>query len=91
MHCQICGKEFNHLEINNFRWDGTDGWDRYYLDRDYDDDEIVELELSRLWTGYELSEEEQFESIKCPYCFEYPFKYKEIHVHNVLRVVMFPK
>ncbi len=47
------------------------------------------FETTQNWTGYELTEEEMIDGIRCPICGEFPFKHKEVQVYDVVRVVCF--
>lgn len=89
MKCEKCGTEINKLSTTMFDYEGAD----YNLDTDIVGEDIetgaVWFETDCNWTGYELSEEEMMEDIKCPNCGEFPFNHKEVQVYDVVRVVCF--
>ena len=85
--CKCCGRELNYVNVDLFDIQGLDSFERLPL---YEcDDNAVYIEPGQIWTGYELSEEEQIDTIKCPYCNKFPFNEKDIQVEDVVRVVMF--
>ena len=95
MRCEKCGLETNRLCISMFNRDGSDS---DYLplieavDAPADEEggcDVVIIETTRNWTGYELSAEEMMEDIRCPRCGEFPFKHKEVQVYEVVRIVCF--
>lgn len=86
MKCEKCGKGIDHLKINVFDRDGSD-YD--ILVPIYEDEESVLFETTPNWVGYELSEEEMMDDIRCTHCNQFPFKHKEVQVYNVVRVVCF--
>ena len=85
--CKCCGREINYVDVDLFDIQGSDSFERLPL---YEcDDNAVYIEPGQIWTGYELSEEEQIDTIECPYCNKFPFNEKDIQVEDVVRVVMF--
>lgn len=85
--CKCCGREINYVNVDLFDIQGSDSFERLPL---YEcDDNAVYIEPGQIWTGYELSEEEQIDTIECPYCNKFPFNEKDIQVEDVVRVVMF--
>lgn len=88
MKCENCGKEINVLCVNEFYRDGSDGFSKIPIK---EIESAVFFDIDRNWTGYELSEEEQVETIECPNCGEYPFMSHEIHIDEIVRVIMFKK
>lgn len=88
MRCAKCGKEIHEVLLNVFNFDGSD---------DFVEEDIGEIECCdavyistyRNWTGYELSEEEQRETILCPHCEQFPFKSDEIGVYDKVEIVCF--
>ena len=85
--CKCCGRELNYVNVDLFDIQGSDSFKRLPL---YEcDDNAVYIEPGQIWTGYELSEEEQIDTIECPYCNKFPFNEKDIQVEDVVRVVMF--
>ena len=51
--------------------------------------DAVVIDTNSAWAGYELSDEERLETIKCPYCNQFPFENKEIQEYEIIRLVMF--
>ena len=49
----------------------------------------ITIGRGQIWTGNELSEEEQVDTIRCPYCDKFPFNERDIQVEDIVRVVMF--
>ncbi len=90
MKCEKCGKEMGGIgiSINCFNHDGTDS---LYIHSFDELTNVIVVDTDKSWTGYELTEEEQLETIKCPHCDQFPFKVKEIQVHEIVRIVMFKK
>lgn len=85
--CKCCGREINYVNVDLFDIQGSDSFERLPL---YEcDDNAIYIEPGQIWTGHELSEEEQIDTIKCPYCNKFPFNEKDIQVEDVVRVVMF--
>lgn len=94
MKCEKCGKETAHLLISVFNRDGSDSDKFAFVElvdcpADEDGDNVAILETDQNWTGYELSEEEMMEDIRCPHCGKFPFKHKEVQVYEVVRIVCF--
>lgn len=87
MKCEKCGKEIDHLLVNIFNHDGSDRECSEPLQECEED--AVYFDTSMNWTGAELSEDEQVDTIRCPECGEFPFKSKEIQTYEFIRVVMF--
>ena len=99
MICEKCGHETDRLRIGVFNRDGSDS-DIFPLIEEVDaltDEEsneaggcdVVIIETTQNWTGYEMSEEEMMEDIRCPHCGQFPFKHKEVQVYDVVRIVCF--
>ena len=90
MKCKKCGEEIKEIRTNIFNRDGSDSY--YDFSIKQVPHNAVYFETDTSWTGYELSDEERKESIKCPYCKKYPFDDKvEIQTYEILRVVCFKK
>lgn len=87
IRCENCGETLNALAVDVFYHDGSDSW--HLLPFNEYEHNAVELELTPAWTGYELDEEEQMETICCPLCRKFPFKQREIQTYTVIKVVMF--
>lgn len=85
--CEKCGKEIDHIVTNCFNYDGSDS-DGKFMIEEHDDNAVV-FNIGTNWTGYELTEEEQMESIRCPFCGAFPFKHKEVQTYSFVEVVMF--
>lgn len=86
MNCNKCGKVMDFVLVNFFDREGDDS----YTPCEFTECNggAVELDVDNNWTGYELTEEEQMETILCPHCRKFPFE-KEIQVYDIVRVVMF--
>lgn len=90
MRCEKCGKQLKYIELNRFSsHNGSDFYSKHTY-KEVPQDAVV-IDTDSNWTGYELSEEEQLETIRCPYCQEYPFQETEIQVQEIVRIVMFKK
>lgn len=87
MKCEKCGKEIDYLDVNRFNHDGSDSNYKYPIIECSDNAAYVDIDTQ--WTGWELSEEEQMETLVCPECGEFPFKHEEVQVHEIIRAVMF--
>lgn len=88
--CKKCGKEINEVIINNFDYDGTDFFTKVPFKQVLHNAIYFDTDIN--WTGYELTDEERKEGIKCPYCKKYPFDDKEeIQTYEYVRVVCFKK
>lgn len=88
--CEKCGKELNYLQVNRFNHDGSDDWQTESFET-HENGIYIDLHYPETWTGYEFDadSEDARESIRCPYCHQFPFKEKELQEYNILRVVMF--
>ena len=87
MRCVRCGKEIAALEIDMFNWDGSDEWVEVAIDDS--DREAVVVNVSKAWTGDELSDDEKRDTIRCPNCKRWPFKSDEIQTFEYVEIVMF--
>ena len=87
MKCEKCGKDINQVRINVFRYDGLDV-DILENINECEEDTVV-FETTQNWTGYELTEEEMIDGIRCPICGEQQVKQKEVQGYDVVRVVCF--
>ena len=85
--CKNCNKELRYIKIDEFDHEGADTFNIRYFDEE-DEDAIV-IETTQAWTGYELDEEEQSDTIRCPFCEKFPFYKNEVQVYNVVRLVCF--
>ena len=88
MKCEKCGKELNYMKMLKFNYDGSDNWVNVDI-QEFKDEEAVFMDIDHNWTGYELTEEEQMETIICPYCEHFPFEHKEVQVYEIVRAVCF--
>lgn len=87
MKCEKCGAFLERLELDLFNYEGNDDWCAIPVEAADEDAAVVETDAS--WTGYELSEEERLECIRCPKCKQFPFDSKEIQTYEIVRLVMF--
>lgn len=87
MKCEKCGAEINSVLVDLFNRDGGDG--NVILPLTECEESAAYVDTTQNWTGYELSEEEQRETILCPKCKQFPFKNPEIQVHEYVRIVCF--
>ena len=85
--CEQCGKEITSVEISVFNHDGSDSI--YSVPIDEAEEQAVFFDTSQNWTGYYLDEEEQIDRICCPKCGKFPFNHREVHVYDIVQVVMF--
>ena len=84
--CKCCGAEIKSVMVDLFDHNGNDN--DYELPLAECAENAVYFETGAMWTGYELSETEQRETITCPKCHKYPFE-DEIQIDEIVRVVMF--
>jgi len=87
MYCEKCGMPIKTVAVNLFNDNGSDGYYMHSIEECEQD--AVYFKKNKSWTGYEMTEEEMVETIKCPKCKEFPFKNKEIQVYEIVRVVCF--
>lgn len=85
--CERCNKKISSLLVNIFNYDGSDS-DKEIPIHEYEINAVT-IDVDSNWCGYELTEEEQRERILCPHCKQFPFKNKEIQVHEIVRIVCF--
>lgn len=87
MKCKNCNKEIDSVIISKFTRYGDD----YDVRVNFEECDINAkvIVTDKDWTGYELTEEEQIEDIRCPYCKKFPFKDKEVQVHELIHIVCF--
>ena len=86
--CERCGKLIDHINTSVFNYDGSDS--PHSLQITYDkQSQCVAFSTTPNWTGYELSDEELKDDIRCPYCGEYPFDADvEIELYEPVEVMM---
>lgn len=87
MRCEKCASFLDGLELDMFNANGSDSWCNVPVEMADEDAAVVDTEQS--WTGYELTEEEMPDCIRCPSCKKFPFESTEIQVYNIVRLVMF--
>lgn len=86
--CEHCGKQIDRINTSVFNYDGSDSEHQMLLTFDKETGCVV-FETTQNWTGYELTDEERKEGIRCPHCGEYPFdKSVEIEFHEPVNVLM---
>ena len=87
MKCEKCGKEIDGILVDEFLLDGSDT-DIEYPFAEVPENAVV-IDVNRNWTGYELSEEERLDTIRCPHCKQFPFVCEEIQEEETVRLVLF--
>lgn len=87
MKCEKCGAEINFLLVDVFNYDGSDSDQRINFSEC--EENAVYFDIPKEWTGTDLSENEQADTICCPECRKFPFKSKEIQTYEFIRVAMF--
>lgn len=85
--CEKCGRELAEISIDMFAEDGSDGFEGFATHEKAGN--VVEVETSQNWTGYELSEEEMPGTIRCPHCGAFPFENTNVQIYSVVRLIMF--
>lgn len=86
--CKHCDRPIEHIITNFFDRDGSD----YDIDYVFHEPEkgVAEIQLPTYWCGYELSEDEMMESIRCPHCGKFPFSESAgINIETIVHVVCF--
>ena len=76
MKCSKCGKEIDHVLLDEFQYDGTDR-DRLAIIEDLGD-EVYGVSTDHNWVGDGLDDEDVYDTILCPKCKKFPFKSREI-------------
>ena len=86
--CEKCGKKIDHIITSVFNYDGSDS--EYSFPITYDENGgCIQFSTTQNWTGYELSDAEQKDSIRCPFCREFPFDAnEEIELYEPEEVVV---
>ena len=87
MKCEQCGREIDYLEVDMFNEDGSDDW---YLAEVIESGDVVCMNVLPQWTGAELSEEEQVETIRCPHCKQFPFARKFCDSWKTVSMILYP-
>ncbi len=88
LKCEECGEEIDNIEFDLFNHEGVDAFRKISYEECKEGDAVY-ADVNTNWAGFELTEEEMPETIRCPKCKKYPFKDKEIHAYDLVRVVMF--
>ena len=86
IRCEKCGLPINYIMADVFDYEGNDAFHKFPL---VEHGQAVSFITNSNWCGYELTEEEQIECIKCPHCNEYPFNSTEVQLYDQVEVVMF--
>lgn len=92
MKCKNCRTQIDHIVTSVFDRDGSDYRQLFQIFENIEPEMglcSVCFETDTNWTGYDLSEDERNETIRCPLCGKNPFPDKEVLVHDVVRVVKF--
>lgn len=89
MKCEKCGAFIDSLELDIFNQDGSDSWRNTPAEKA--DVDVIVVETEQNWAGYELSEEEMPDSVRCPKCKRFPFESTEIQLYNIVRLIMFKR
>ena len=86
--CEKCRKKIDHIITSVFNYDGSDS--EYSFPITYNEDGgCIQFSTTKNWTGYELSDTEQKDSIRCPFCREFPFDAnEEIELYEPEEVVV---
>ena len=88
--CKHCGLPVLNILCSCFNRDGSDSDVLFPIAEPHGYDGAAAFEIPTSWTGYELSEEEQMESIRCPHCKKFPFSTSAgINVQTFVNVVCF--
>ena len=86
--CEKCGKKLDHIITSVFNYDGSDSECSFPIDY-YEDGGCIQFSTTQNWTGYELSDAEQKDSIRCPFCGEFPFDAnEEIELYEPEKVIV---
>ena len=70
--CEKCGKEIEHINTSVFSYDGSDS-ERSIQITYSKENGCVSFSTNQNWTGYDLTDEERKDRIRCPYCGKFPF------------------
>ena len=93
VRCHHCHKKLENVNLNCFRWDGSDGEYQHGISWCGLNDEgqpFVEVRTSMPWTGDDLTDEERLETVTCPHCGKYPFGAETMNTFVATSLVMFP-
>lgn len=75
--CEKCGKKIDHIITSVFNYDGSESEYSFPITYNKDSGYVRFSITTQKWTGFELSDTEQKESIRCPFCGEFPFNANE--------------
>ncbi|MGN0005303.1 MAG: hypothetical protein ACI37Z_04975 [Candidatus Gastranaerophilaceae bacterium] len=75
MKCEKCGKLLDSVELNVFQFNGSDVFQKEYF---HETPIAIKITTEPNWTGYELTDEERLDTIRCPHCKQFPFKNSNI-------------
>lgn len=89
VRCEKCGSVLTHVLVDEFDRNGADSFIEYPISPCEVNAAFVDVNPN--WTGYYQSEEEMVDTIRCPFCKQYPFVDTEIQTYDIVRVVMFRK
>lgn len=86
--CEKCSREIDHINTSVFNYDGSDS--DYSIPITYSKENgCISFSTSQKWTGYDLTDKEQKEIIRCPYCGKFPFDDSiEIEFYEPVEVMM---
>ena len=86
--CKHCDRPIEYVETNCFNREGDDSYYKFPVCEP--EEGVAEMDLPMNWCGYELSEDEMMESIRCPHCGKFPFSESAgINTETFVRVVCF--
>lgn len=86
--CEKCGNKIDHINTSAFKYDGSDSDCSIPITYNKENG-CVSFSTSQKWTGYDLTDKEQKERIRCPYCGKFPFDDSiEIEFYEPVEVMM---
>lgn len=90
IRCKHCGYPIEYIKAPVFNRDGSDSDFSFDVNAPEEAGGIACIELPTSWCGYELSEGEMMDSIRCPNCNRFPFSESAgINIEVVVNVVCF--
>lgn len=88
LKCKHCHKTVDSFMVGCFLPDGSDCEFEFAVEEV--EDNIAQIDMPLYWCRYDLSEEEQVETLHYPHCGEYPFNVSSgVNIQNIVRVVCF--
>lgn len=87
MKCGKCRCEIESVLVDRFSRDGSDSFEKTVFAECQEDAAYIDTDSN--WTGYDLTDEERKETIRCPICGQFPFSDDDIQVYDVVRIVCF--